>query len=429
MKKSIPEKILGSRDRIADLLATVVGSHIELMFEEVLRATHDSLRAAGDSQAGLAKPGASATEEAGRLKALAELPAQTGRLVVGQLASLMQQFGPLLRTDSEYEFLLRYRQTSLVKVFVKMQQFFLQLNIGLAHYGEDPRPNEPAVRTGFYLTLMALTQWLAGPGVKEVQALFMPFLGRDSPLTGDGLNSADLQERFEATLGALAEQYVRRQGQALSVMAKKAMDTPNWLKAKEPREPRWAVELMLKNVQEIAVELDLAYPRGYELPRPGPVQLRTGKRLLAESQLLRRGFETSLNELTYAAFMRNILARFLKTILELTRTKTFGTNGKSLSSFLPSPCVSLCLNLALPCDRPLTRPGYRQMQVDLSLLSAVLPIVLRDEGIGPALDQLLATTAERCIEVSPLDPAVAERICAASLAKWRGEEAQEPDQS
>lgn len=68
------------------------------------------------------------------------------------------------------------------------------------------------------------------------------------------------------------------------------------------------------------------------------------------------------------------------------------------------------------------------MQVDLSLLSAVLPIVLKDDGIGPALDQLLATTAERCIEVSPLDPAVAERICAASLAKWRGEE-QEPDQS
>lgn len=343
MKKSIPEKILGSRDRIADLLATVVGGHIELMFEEVLKATHESLRAASDSQAGLSKPSTAPAEEAARLKSLADLPSQTGKVLVAQLAQLMAHFAPFLRTDSEYEFLLRFRQTSLVKVFVKMQQFFLQLNMELSHFGEEPRPSEAPVRTGFYLTLMALIQWLGGDGVKQVQALFTPYLGRDSPLTGDGLNSSDLQERFEASLGALAEQYVRRQGQALSVMAKKAMDTPNWLKAKEPREPRWAVELMLKSVQEIAVELDLAYPRGYELPRPAGVQLRTGKRLLAESQLLRRGFETSLQDLTYAAFMRNILARFLKTLLELTRTKTFGTNGKACLPFtLLSPHFSSC---------------------------------------------------------------------------------------
>ena len=93
------------------------------------------------------------------------------------------------------------------------------------------------------------------------------------------------------------------------------------------------------------------------------------------------------------SILNTILKISLKTMFECARLETFGKNG------------------------------FQQMSVDCHALRCMLPIHLEDtSALGILLDEVGSSASDRCLDPSPMAPAVIDGLVGVKIDEWMRQE-------
>jgi hypothetical protein len=206
---------------------------------------------------------------------------------------------------------------------------------------------------------------------------------------------ADLQKRLVHTSRKLLTHYVKCQGDKLSQMVRQAILTPNWLKAKLPRDVRPGMEMLVDEVRQMAAEV-------------GQVFDQTTSTELSSSDLARAS-QSRDSRLRASRFELNIGNLFEK------KVQIFGAVAGDRESIMLG-ILKICLKSLQECVRLRTfsRNGYQQIQVDLYYVAHCLrPLAAKDEQLfNRLLDDILSSAGERCVEAQPaMELGIIESIC------------------
>jgi len=191
-----------------------------------------------------------------------------------------------------------------------------------------------------------------------------------------------LKDSLKTSAKSLVSVYVKQQSQGVSQMLWKGIDTPNWTQFKEPRGPRSAVQVVVKELQTINEEIGQVFSQVEEetpvkkqvsslVP---PTKKASDKTQTSAEKKLKPAGTIGFNK---SAIMKEILKICMKALLEYVRMKTFGKNG------------------------------YQQLQVDIYYMKTILCTNGFVEGAANLtdllLDEITANIAERCLEPVALD--------------------------
>jgi len=149
----------------------------------------------------------------------------------------------------------------VAKVAVKVQQLFLALAVRLADFYDEigvsnPHPSSPLPT----LLLARMCHHLQSWGIPHVHTLLLD-LAAMSPLPAElSISLPDIIEKLCQAAGKLQVFYVKRQGQRLSEMIHLGIDATPWLRLKEPRDVRQAIEVVVDEIIAMRTEIGRVFP-------------------------------------------------------------------------------------------------------------------------------------------------------------------------
>lgn len=115
------------------------------------------------------------------------------------------------------------------------------------------------VSSGLVLILARLSVFIEQTGIPKItEEVACSFTGGGSARGSEDRPAfvpSEICRLFRATGERLLHQYISMQAQKLSILIKKSVATPNWLKYKEPRDVRMFVDLLLQEVETMGVEV------------------------------------------------------------------------------------------------------------------------------------------------------------------------------
>ena len=168
--------------------------------------------------------------------------------------------------------------------------------------------------------------------------------------------------------------YAESRGRVLSSMVRKSIATPDWFNMKEPRAPRLYVEMMTKELDELARESTALLPPG-DAGRSVAGQVPSQGETSMVDRLFREKVKVFADvEPTCASVQAAVIGIALRSLRECVREVTLGG------------------------------AGYRQMQVDIAALRASLATRTQgDAALAFALDEALKAAEERATDNAGLD--------------------------
>ncbi|KAK9505452.1 hypothetical protein O3M35_009510 [Rhynocoris fuscipes] len=194
----------------------------------------------------------------------------------------------------------------------------------------------------------------------------------------------------------LVNHYVRMQGNIISQMLRKSIETRDWVHSLEPRTVRPVMKRVLEELASAETLVGSLFEDGAR-PPGSDHQHRSvvGTSVWTQSTTTAHGYSHNLHKLfsdkieiyspvefTKVSVLTGIIKIGLKTLLECVRLKTF------------------------------SKYGLQQVQVDTHYLQLYLWRYVSDENIVHLLlDEILSSTVHRCIQPVLMEPSVVEIIC------------------
>jgi len=297
--------------------------------------------------------------------------------------------------------LAKYGSTFGYKLYVKVQQIFLHMNLRMMEYC-DVMPTKvefKEMKPSFLLLLGRLGGYMQTSGVSYVQQMLKELIELDV----DVLNAPDLIRRFGESTTKVVTQYVRLQGQSLSQYIRVGVENHDWTKMSAPREVRIVVDIVLKHLITIDKEVGEFYvlKKGIKGTLLDTVSTGSG------------GKDISLAPTNPSS------QKFLESMLLSRKSKLFGEIKAEKTSIIEG-IITVLLKSFLEYIRQKTlgKNGYQQLQVDTHFLRVNLRRFTDDVNfINGLIDDLLSSATDRCLEPLPLEQHIIIKICDEKLEK------------
>ncbi|XP_072407060.1 vacuolar protein sorting-associated protein 51 homolog [Chiloscyllium punctatum] len=230
------------------------------------------------------------------------------------------------------------------------------------------------------------------------------FLGQDhSPVTLVTVLCADAREAAQKLLN----HYVKVQGLNVSQMLRKSVETRDWLNTIEPRNVRAVMKRVVEDITSIDVQVGLLYEEGVRKAHSSDSSKRTFSVYSSSRQQARYAPSYTPSAPMDTNLLSNIQKLFSERIdifspVEFNKVSVLtGIIKISLKTFLE--CVRL---------RSFGRYGLQQIQVDCQYLQLYLWRFVSDENLVHfLLDEIVASTAHRCLDPVTMEQSVIEVIC------------------
>ncbi|KVH91230.1 Vacuolar protein sorting-associated protein 51 [Cynara cardunculus var. scolymus] len=230
---------------------------------------------------------------------------------------------------------------------------------------------------------------------------------------GPAFVPAEVRHTFRSAGEKFLQHYINMRTQRISVLLRKRLTAPNWIKHKEPREVHMFVDLFLQELGAVGTEVKQILPQG--LPRKHSRTESNGSTSSSRSNTLRDDkLGRSTTNRARSQLLETHLAKLFKQKMEIF-TKVEHTQESVVMTI-----VKLCLKSLQEFVRLQTfnRSGFQQIQLDMQYLRPTLKDTAEDEAaVGFLLDEVIVAAAERCLDPSPLEPAILDRLVHAKLAR------------
>ncbi|CAN6469088.1 unnamed protein product [Victoria cruziana] len=339
---------------------------------------------------------------------------------------LLSDFQQLL--DENLEVLAKLKDSIIDWVQEGFQDFFKALNdrfvlfcgsnILTKHKGHNLPDGIQGdqILAGLVLVIAQLSVFIeqsAIPKITEEIAAHFSGGGTRDYEDGPAFVPTEICRIFRSSGEKFLHKYVNVKMQKISVLLKKRITTPNWIKHKEPREVHMFVDLLLQELQAAESEVKQILVRCLT-PKHHRTD-STGSTNSSRSNPLRDDkINRSNTQQVRSQLLESHLAKLLKQKMEIF-TKIEYTQESVISTI-----VKLCLKSFVQFVRLQTfnRSGFQQIQLDIQFLRASLKEIADDDAaIDFLLDEVCVAAAERCLDPIPLEPAILEKLIQAKLSK------------
>ncbi|XP_069501046.1 vacuolar protein sorting-associated protein 51 homolog isoform X2 [Ambystoma mexicanum] len=230
------------------------------------------------------------------------------------------------------------------------------------------------------------------------------FLVQDhSPVTAVTSLCAEAREAAQKLLN----HYVKVQGLIISQMLRKSVETRDWVNTIEPRNVRAVMKRVVEDTTSIDVQVGLLYEEGVRKAHSSDSSKRTFS--VYSSSRFQTRYAPSYTP--SAPIDTNLLSNIQKLFSE--RIDIFSPVEFNKVSVLTG-IIKISLKTFLECVRLRTfgRYGLQQIQVDCYYLQLYLWRFVSDENLVHfLLDEIVASTAHRCLDLVPMEQSVIEVIC------------------
>ncbi|KAL1550289.1 Vacuolar protein sorting-associated protein 51 [Salvia divinorum] len=238
---------------------------------------------------------------------------------------------------------------------------------------------------------------------------------------GSEIVPAEICRLFQSSGERFLHLYIKMRTQKISVLLKKRFAAPNWVKHKEPREVHMFVDLLLQEIDEIRSEVKQILPEGLT-----PNHRRNnsnGSTTSSCSNPLRDDILSRSNaQKARSQLLESHLAKLFKQKMEIF-TKVEHTQESVVTTIVKLSLKSLQEFVRL---QTFNRSGFQQIQLDIHFLKTTLKDITEDEAaVDFLLDEVIVSSAERCLDPNPLEPPVMDRLVQAKLAKTTGQNGDE----
>ncbi|XP_066507453.1 vacuolar protein sorting-associated protein 51 homolog [Hoplias malabaricus] len=224
-----------------------------------------------------------------------------------------------------------------------------------------------------------------------------------SPVTAVTALCAEAREAAQKLLN----HYVKVQGLIISQMLRKSVETRDWVNTIEPRNVRAVMKRVVEDTTSIDVQVGLLYEEGVRKAHSSDSSKRTFSVYSSSRQQLRYAPSYTPS----APMDTNLLSNIHKLFSE--RIDIFSPVEFNKVSVMTG-IIKISLKTFLECVRLRTfgRYGLQQIQVDCHYLQLYLWRFVSDENLVHfLLDEIVGSSAHRCLDPSPMEQSVIEVIC------------------
>lgn len=201
----------------------------------------------------------------------------------------------------------------------------------------------------------------------------------------------------------LLNHYVKVQGQVISQMIRKSVETRDWLNTIEPRNVRSVMKRIVEEVTTIDKQVGTLYEEGAKKEQGSEGSRHTYN---YHSITQSKGYPYATS-----AMDSSLLSNIQKLFYE--RIEVFGTVDFYKLAIVTG-IIKIVLKAFLECVRLRTfgKFGLQQMQVDAHYLQIYLWRFVPDEHlVRVLLEQVVSSTIERCVDPVLMERSVVEVIC------------------
>uniref|UniRef100_A0A3Q2NZJ1 Vacuolar protein sorting-associated protein 51 homolog n=1 Tax=Fundulus heteroclitus TaxID=8078 RepID=A0A3Q2NZJ1_FUNHE len=205
----------------------------------------------------------------------------------------------------------------------------------------------------------------------------------------------------------LLNHYVKVQGLIISQMLRKSVETRDWVNTIEPRNVRAVMKRVVEDTTSIDVQVGLLYEEGVRKAHSSDSSKRTFSVYSSSRQQPRYAASYTPS----APMDTNLLSNIHKLFSE--RIDIFSSVEFNKVSVMTG-IIKISLKTFLECVRLRTfgRYGLQQIQVDCHYLQMYLWRFVSDENLVHfLLDEIVGSSAHRCLDPSPMEQSVIEVIC------------------
>lgn len=224
-----------------------------------------------------------------------------------------------------------------------------------------------------------------------------------SPVTPVTALCAEAREAAQKLLN----HYVKVQGLIISQMLRKSVETRDWVNTIEPRNVRAVMKRVVEDTTSIDVQVGLLYEEGVRKAHSSDSSKRTFSVYSSSRQQARYAASYTPS----APMDTNLLSNIHKLFSE--RIDIFSSVEFNKVSVMTG-IIKISLKTFLECVRLRTfgRYGLQQIQVDCHYLQMYLWRFVSDENLVHfLLDEIVGSSAHRCLDPAPMEQSVIEVIC------------------
>ncbi|XP_061608691.1 vacuolar protein sorting-associated protein 51 homolog isoform X1 [Phyllopteryx taeniolatus] len=224
-----------------------------------------------------------------------------------------------------------------------------------------------------------------------------------SPVTAVTALCAEAREAAQKLLN----HYVKVQGLIISQMLRKSVETRDWVNTIEPRNVRAVMKRVVEDTTSIDVQVGLLYEEGVRKAHSSDSSKRTFSVYSSSRQQTRYAASYTPS----APMDTNLLSNIHKLFSE--RIDIFSSVEFNKVSVMTG-IIKISLKTFLECVRLRTfgRYGLQQIQVDCHYLQMYLWRFVSDENLVHfLLDEIVGSSAHRCLDPAPMEQSVIEVIC------------------
>ncbi|XP_076905474.1 vacuolar protein sorting-associated protein 51 homolog [Bidens hawaiensis] len=312
--------------------------------------------------------------------------------------------------DEDLGLILKSRDIIINWVQEGFQTFFNQLNDQLLLLTGKNVPTDK-VSSGLVLVITELSVFIErDASTRIVEEIGSSLLGGSYEYGGSAFVPAEIRHTFRSAGEKFLQRYVSMRTQRISVLLRKRLTTPNWIKHKEPREVHMFVDLFLQELGAVGNEVKQILPQG--LTRRHSRTESNGSTSSSRSTTLRDN--RSNTNRARSQLLETHLAKLFKQKMEIF-TKVEHTQESVVMTIVKGCLKSMQEFVRL---HTFNRSGFQQIQLDMQYLRVTLKDSTDDEAaVEFLLDEVIVAAAERCVDPSPLEPAILDRLVQAKLAK------------
>ncbi|EGG17618.1 hypothetical protein DFA_08614 [Cavenderia fasciculata] len=350
---------------------------------------------------------------------LQSLSEKTAKDIVNEILLLFTNLKPFF-LPTQTSFLTSHYATIFTKIQVKLQNFFLYLNIHFLEYLDiiNQTENKEQFGSRFLLVLASVCLYIESKGITIVVQVMNDFFnvvkqGISSQEIGVfNFNAPDLSKRIKDAAQSLLTGFTKLRSEKVEKLLRKGLESnANWLVLKEPKDARQVNDFVLDELLKISTEVTKLLPSTAQSLLTTPTLHRVHTRTNStgsnsgSTDPSKKNAGNNANNSSAAGGASNTLfdKRFdvfspvdfnansilvgavkimLKTYIECLRLKTFGTNG------------------------------YHQIQVDLRFLKLYLTDQLGSQtSIDSLIQECETTVHDRCIAPIPLEESIIVKLC------------------
>ncbi|KAJ0004312.1 hypothetical protein NQD34_010526 [Periophthalmus magnuspinnatus] len=237
----------------------------------------------------------------------------------------------------------------------------------------------------------------------DEQFLSCVFSQHHTPVTPVTSLCAEAREAAQKLLN----HYVKVQGLIISQMLRKSVETRDWVNTIEPRNVRAVMKRVVEDTTSIDVQVGLLYEEGVRKAHSSD----SSKRTFSVYSSSRQQARYAASYMPSAPMDTNLLSNIHKLFSE--RIDIFSSVEFNKVSVMTG-IIKISLKTFLECVRLHTfgRYGLQQIQVDCHYLQMYLWRFVSDENLVHfLLDEIVGSSAHRCLDPAPMEQSVIEVIC------------------